>query len=85
MKKKKEKKGLWWITMTNNSHFKTLKIKSVNGSDKSKEKDFSNCIYFDNEDEANKFLKKIKGFIRRNYDKAVKEKKEKGKDWFKNK
>ncbi|PIK21404.1 hypothetical protein [Prevotella intermedia] len=65
----------WWITMTNNSHFKTLKIKSVNESDKSKEKDFSNCIWFNNKGEAEEFLEQMKELIEENYSGA--------KDWFK--
>lgn len=61
--------------MHNNAHFKTLEVKS----DLFKEEDthnekWDNNIYFDNEEDANEFLKKLQFLIQTEYPRANSEK-----------
>lgn len=70
-----KEKRYWWVTMHNNAHFKTLEVKS----DLFKEEDthnekWDNNIYFDNEEDANEFLKKLQFLIQTEYPRANSEK-----------
>lgn len=60
------KTKLFWITLSHNGHFKDIHIKSGNVEPENLE-DF---IVFENENEAKKFLDKIKEFIASAYPNA---------------
>ncbi len=64
--------------MNHNAHFKTLTVKSdlFREEDTNNEK-WANSIYFDNEEEATDFLKKMQNLISSEYPRADQEK------WYK--
>lgn len=70
-----EKKQYWWVTMQANAHFKTLEIKSDLFEEKdTKNEKWRNSIYFDNEADAEEFLKKLQTVICTAYPRANSEK-----------
>ncbi|MDE6537638.1 MAG: hypothetical protein K2M13_06340 [Muribaculaceae bacterium] len=71
------KKPYWWITMSNNAHFRTLEVKYglFEESETHNEK-WANSIYFDNEEDAMAMLEKMKELIKSEYPRA------KSNKWF---
>ncbi len=68
-----EEKTIYRITMTDEGDFKTLQIKKETATEAKLNTNYSRSIYFENHEDAERFMSDLINLIKKNYSKAKNE------------